>query len=136
VLLLLAPGWDRPPALLSSEEGVTTIIDYAFAPAWPLSTLMILAVLAHGALVLAELCGRHADEDAALAARLLTRGRLRLEFWGGVIGLGVLVPAITAVAAGMWGSAPAVVGAAVLALAALWLYEDLWVRAGQTVPLS
>jgi Fe-S-cluster-containing dehydrogenase component/formate-dependent nitrite reductase membrane component NrfD len=135
-LLLLAPGWDRPPALLSSEEGVTTIIDYAFAPAWPLSTLMILTVLAHGALVLAELCGRHADEDAALAARLLTRGRLRGEFWGGVIGLGVLVPAITAVAAGMWGSAPAVVGAAVLAIAGLWLYEDLWVRAGQAVPLS
>jgi hypothetical protein len=26
--------------------------------------------------------------------------------------------------------------AAVLALAGLWLWEDLWVRAGQSVPLS
>jgi len=88
------------------------------------------------ALVLAELCGRHANEEAALAARLLTRGPLRLEFWGGVIGLGVLVPAIAAVAAAMWESSPFVVGAAVLAIGGLWLYEDLWVRAGQTVPLS
>jgi hypothetical protein len=26
--------------------------------------------------------------------------------------------------------------AAVLALAGLWVYEDLWVKAGQSVPLS
>jgi formate-dependent nitrite reductase membrane component NrfD len=135
-LLLAAPGWERPPALLSSEQGVTVTVEYAFSPAWPLSTFMVLAIVGHGALVLAEICGRHADQDAALAARLLTRGPLRREFWGGAIGLGVLVPAITAVAAATWGSVPFVVGSAVLALAGLWLYEDLWVRAGQTVPLS
>jgi Fe-S-cluster-containing dehydrogenase component/formate-dependent nitrite reductase membrane component NrfD len=135
-LLLAAPGWERPPALLSSEQGVTVTVEYAFSPAWSLSTFIVLAIVGHGALVLAEICGRHADQDAALAARLLTRGPLRREFWGGAIGLGVLVPAITAVAAAMWGSVPFVVGAAVLALAGLWLYEDLWVRAGQAVPLS
>ncbi len=134
VLLLVAPGWERPPALLSSDQGVTT--EHAFSSAWPLSTLMVLAILAHGALVLAELCGRHADEDAARAARLLTRGPLRQEFWNGAIGLGVMVPAIAGVAAAMWGSAPFAAGAAALALAGLWLYEDLWVRAGQALPLS
>ena len=39
------------------------------------------------------------------------------------------------IALAWWGSAGAVT-AAVLALAGLWLYEDLWVKAGQSVPLS
>jgi hypothetical protein len=93
-------------------------------------------LVAHGALTMAELLSRHPGRDAALAARLLTRGPLSLHLWGGVIVAGVLGPVSTAVAAVAWASAPLGAAAAILALGGLWLWEDLWVRAGQSVPLS
>jgi Fe-S-cluster-containing dehydrogenase component/formate-dependent nitrite reductase membrane component NrfD len=80
-------------------------------------------------LLLAELGGSHANADTAAAARLITRGPLRGRFWGGVVGAGVVLPLL------LLGLAQGAVSAA-LALAGLWVYEDLWVRAGQSVPLS
>jgi Fe-S-cluster-containing dehydrogenase component/formate-dependent nitrite reductase membrane component NrfD len=94
---------------------------------------LFVAVVAHGALVLSEVLSRHSVRDTALAARLLTRGPYRVHFWGGVMLLGTLVPVITLVAAN---STALTAVAALLALAGLWLWEDLWVKAGQSVPLS
>lgn len=86
---------------------------------------------AHAVLALSELAGRHASLDAARAARLLTRGPWGARFWLGAVGGGTLLPLA------LLGLVPAGSGAAaVLALAGLWLWEDLWVRAGQAVPLS
>jgi formate-dependent nitrite reductase membrane component NrfD len=95
-----------------------------------LSTVMWVGVLGHLVLVLAELFGSHANLDAARAARLVT-GSWRTAFWGGVVVLGHVLPLVLA-----WlGPAGAAV-AAVLALVGLWIYEDLWVKAGQSIPLS
>jgi hypothetical protein len=49
---------------------------------------------------------------------------------------GVLAPIAAALGAVAWESVPLTVVAAVLALGGLWLYEDLWIRSGQSVPLS
>jgi Fe-S-cluster-containing dehydrogenase component/formate-dependent nitrite reductase membrane component NrfD len=136
VLLLAAPGWERPPASVTSEGGVTTIIDYAGPQAGLLVPLLVLSLAAHACLVMVELLSRHASQDAGLAARLLRRGPLRLPLWGGVIAAGVLAPIAAGIAATEWESAPLNVVAALLALGGLWLYEDLWIRAGQSVPLS
>jgi formate-dependent nitrite reductase membrane component NrfD/NAD-dependent dihydropyrimidine dehydrogenase PreA subunit len=84
----------------------------------------------HGILLFAELGVTHASIDVARAARLLTAGPLRASLWGGVVGLGVVAPVVLMVA-----GVPPVVSA-LLALAGLWLWEDLWVKAGQSVPLS
>jgi Fe-S-cluster-containing dehydrogenase component/formate-dependent nitrite reductase membrane component NrfD len=84
----------------------------------------------HGILLFAELGVTHASVDVARAARLLTRGPLRGSLWGGVVGLGVVAPVVLMVA-----GVPPVVSA-LLALGGLWLWEDLWVKAGQSVPLS
>jgi Fe-S-cluster-containing hydrogenase component 2/formate-dependent nitrite reductase membrane component NrfD len=98
--------------------------------------LLFVALLAHGALVLIEVLSRHPVRDAALAAGLLTRGPYRARFWGGVLVLGTLVPLIALVAPVGAGSTALTVLGALLALAGLWLWEDLWVKAGQSVPLS
>jgi formate-dependent nitrite reductase membrane component NrfD len=96
--------------------------------------LVLWASLLASALVLgAELSARHATQDAARAARLLTRGPLRGPLWGGVVVAGIVLPLVLLLSASVpFGSE----AAAVLALAGLWLWEELWIRAGQMIPLS
>ena len=96
--------------------------------------LVLWASLLVSALVLfAELFASHATQDAARAARLLTRGRLRLPLWGGVVVGGIALPLVLLLSASVpFGSELA----AALALAGLWLWEELWIRAGQMIPLS
>jgi len=94
---------------------------------------VLLASLALGALLMAaELLTFHPTQDAARAARVLTRGALSGWLWAGVVGGGTLLPLLLLTAP--WPAGWAL--AALLALAGLWLWEDLWVRAGQSVPLS
>ena len=100
---------------------------------WP---LLFLALGAHGFLVGLEVFNRHAVHDASLAARLIRRGPYRARFWGGVVLTGVFVPMALLIAGAAWDSTPLSTLGAILALAGLWLWEDLWVKAGQSVPLS
>jgi formate-dependent nitrite reductase membrane component NrfD len=94
--------------------------------------LLTVGLAGSGVLLAAELFGSHPTRDAARSAALLRRGELAGLLWGGVgvagtlaplVLLGIPLPALWALAA-------------ILALAGLWLYEDLWIRAGQAVPLS
>ncbi len=93
-------------------------------------------VLATSGLVAAELLSRGtADVEAAVAA--MTRGRYARRFWVGGVALGLVIPAVLVIVglvadAGSW---PAAV-AGIAAVAGMWFYEDSFVRAGQSVPLS
>jgi hypothetical protein len=82
-------------------------------------------------LFFAEFSGAHANVDVACAARLITRGALSGRFWGGAVAAGIAVPLVLT----LFGT-PAVLLGAILALAGLWIYEDVWVKAGQSIPLS
>jgi Fe-S-cluster-containing dehydrogenase component/formate-dependent nitrite reductase membrane component NrfD len=67
-----------------------------------------------------------------LAIQAIRRGPFSRIFWGGAIACAVI-----AIVAAMAGGAPAALaGAAVLALAASFAWEYVWVEAGQSVPLS
>src|SRR3990172_1994049 len=81
----------------------------------------------------AELFSSHPTQDGARAARLLTHGRLRLPLWAGVALGGIVLPGILLLTPAL---PAASVTAALLALGGLWLWEELWVRAGQAIPLS
>ncbi len=85
----------------------------------------------HGLVLGIELGGPHGNLDAARAAHLVTGGPWRGQFWAGVVLAGILAPPPLM----FLGAAGAFV-AATLALAGLWLYEELWVSAGQSLPLS
>jgi Fe-S-cluster-containing dehydrogenase component len=78
------------------------------------------------ALIGLDVFGRHGSRQAERAARNLWRDLHARRFWAGV--------GLIALAAALAGLAAPVAGAA--ALVGLWLYEDAWVRAGQSVPLS
>jgi len=87
----------------------------------------------NGVVLFAETFTSHATQDAARTARLITRGPYRVRFWWGIVVGGTLVPLVLLVASPR---PPAAVAASVLALGGLWLWEDIWVRAGQALPLS
>lgn len=97
----------------------------------PLRRVLAVALAAEGLVLLADLFGSHPSQDIARAARLLTRGALSHRFWGGVVAAGIGLPLLL-----LLGGAPGAALASLLALGGLWLYEELWVRAGQSIPLS
>ena len=99
-----------------------------------LAGILIASLIAQGTLLFAELGGKHANVDVARTARLLTRGHFSGAFWGGVVVAGIVVPVAL-----LWlfpAAGAVVVIAGLLTLGGLWVYEDVWIKAGQSVPLS
>ncbi len=97
----------------------------------PLVKGFALSLVAHAVVLLAELFGAHTSVDVAGAARLITRGDFRARFWLWVVAAGVIAPLLL-----VWFGPAAATVAALLSLVGLWVYEDLWVKAGQSLPLS
>jgi Fe-S-cluster-containing dehydrogenase component len=134
--------WQSPlllPQLLVAAllAGASTLLPLGLALRADAGTLRLLALalgvalIGHGIILFAELGVTHANLDVRRAARLITHGPWRGRFWGGVIAGGIIVP----LGVLTFGAVPAAV-AALLALLGLWIYEDLWVKAGQSIPLS
>jgi len=98
--------------------------------------LLLAGILVSALLTAAELASHGtAHTEAAVAA--MTRGRHAARFWLGGVALGHALPAVV-VGANLGVDAGPVPAAAagICALAGMWFYEDSFVRAGQSVPLS
>ncbi|HWM22792.1 MAG TPA: 4Fe-4S dicluster domain-containing protein [Ilumatobacteraceae bacterium] len=102
-----------------------------------LAALAALAVLTASEL---WLTGRRstASRNAEMAIAELTRGRYAVRFWGGGIGAGIVAPALLlAIALATDTGAVALAAiAGLLIVGGLYCYEDAFVGAGQSVPLS
>jgi Fe-S-cluster-containing dehydrogenase component/formate-dependent nitrite reductase membrane component NrfD len=89
-------------------------------------------------MILGEVLLPASSSDVERAITLITRGKLRIRFWYGTILMGALIP--LALLALQLGGAVSGVGldamAAVLALAGLLFFEEIWITAGQAPPLS
>jgi Fe-S-cluster-containing dehydrogenase component/formate-dependent nitrite reductase membrane component NrfD len=97
-----------------------------------LTLLLIASLVFEATLLFGELRGGHGNVDVTRAARLVTRGSLRGRFWFGAVGVGMLLPFVMAwFGGGLWTAL-----GAILALVGLWIYEDVWIKAGQSIPLS
>jgi formate-dependent nitrite reductase membrane component NrfD/NAD-dependent dihydropyrimidine dehydrogenase PreA subunit len=103
-----------------------------YGPAPALRGLLMTALGVNFLLILAERLTPHASVDVAAAARFITDGPGRMVFWGGVVVVGTLAPAALLLM-GSWLTASL---ASVCALVGLYLWENRWVQAGQSVPLS
>jgi Fe-S-cluster-containing dehydrogenase component/formate-dependent nitrite reductase membrane component NrfD len=93
-------------------------------------------IVAMAMVLFIEITGKH-SRHVEMALHTMTHGQHRTRFWTGVV-LGMIVPAamvIIALATGMTNPIlPALAGLAVII--GMWFYEDSYVRAGQSVPLS
>ena len=133
--------WHLPLQALSA--GASVVLLGGVAAGTPLETLRVStgilfsALLLSLATVLTEVALPHAAEDASLANRSLVRGQYRLQFWGLAVGIGFAAPIVLSALFLFCGLSPGfAMVSAVLALAGLFWYEDVWVKAGQVVPLS
>jgi formate-dependent nitrite reductase membrane component NrfD len=99
-----------------------------------LSASLVLSV----ALILAEVFLTPLNEEVRRATNLMKKGALSWSFWGLVIGVGIILPLIFLVLPGSQNDTTLVlqISASVFALFGLWVFEDLWIKAGQAVPLS
>ncbi|MEZ5298915.1 MAG: NrfD/PsrC family molybdoenzyme membrane anchor subunit [Ilumatobacteraceae bacterium] len=97
-----------------------------------------LAALGAVALLIATELSSTGSRHVELATLEMTRGAYASRFWLGGVGLGIVVPAALLTAAlAVDDPSPAVAAvAAVAALVGSFAYEDAYVRAGQSVPLS
>ncbi|MCH7701652.1 MAG: polysulfide reductase NrfD [Planctomycetes bacterium] len=89
-----------------------------------------IAVTVLAALLIAEFAPSHATKDAALAARLILHERYRYWFWGGVVSVGILVPAVCVVIG------VALEGAAMGLIVGIAAKNHVFVQAPQRIPLS
>ncbi len=104
----------------------------AHGPSAPLRGLLLVGLGVNLLLTLAELFTPHPTVDGTAVARLITQGPWRRRFWGEVVLVGHLIPALLLVSALPLAAAVA----SLLALAGLYRWEACWVEAGQALPLS
>jgi Fe-S-cluster-containing dehydrogenase component/formate-dependent nitrite reductase membrane component NrfD len=116
-----------------------TVRPYAM-PQWGLglSRFLFVVLIINLLAMLAELFLPHVSADARLAVRFLLRGRGSASFWLRVVIVGTVIPLclIASMLVADIVQTPLVIVADVLALYGLWWFEILWVKAGQSVPLS
>src|SRR5262249_22921957 len=99
-----------------------------------LGTLLILSLVAGLAIIFTDLFMVHGGEEIMRATELLLKGGLSGQFWLFVVGLGIVAPIVLI----LWPSGSLQVNmiASVLVLIGSWIYENLWIYAGQSVPWS
>jgi Fe-S-cluster-containing dehydrogenase component/formate-dependent nitrite reductase membrane component NrfD len=97
---------------------------------------LLAAALASAAIAALDVYGRHPTQQADRAARNLRRDLYARRFWLGGVLCGLAAPALLATAFLLTEQASMLALGGALGLIGLWFYEDAWVRAGQSVPLS
>ena len=98
---------------------------------------ILLAALTVGlVMILIELTLPAMSEDFRRAAELILRGELSRRFWVVVVALGTILPLVL-LGLGIAARAPTLMAvAAILSLFGLWILENIFIEAGQAVPLS
>lgn len=124
----------------AATAGAATLIllSPAFGASMPLFSwlhdLLLISLCLGLVLLFGQLSLNCGNEEIKRANALITKGALREQFWAVVVGFGFVVPLTLMLwPAGSWwlyGSA------SILVLFGLWMYLDLWIKAGQSVPLS
>ena len=125
-------------ALLAGGAALGIVALAADAPGAVMEALgwtVALAAAASGTIVVLDIFGSHPTRQAERAALNLRRDLYASRFWSGLV-LGAMLPAVLAGLFLLLGGTVLLAAGGVAALAGLWLYEDAWVRAGQSVPLS
>ncbi|MFM9050509.1 MAG: 4Fe-4S dicluster domain-containing protein [Actinomycetota bacterium] len=116
-----------------------TFIDWAgqgFASITWLAWALFIGTVANLLILAVEYRSQHATRNAAVAAHMITSGRYKGAFWGGAIGLSVITAALALAGALNERLGLLAVLAGVIAQASLLIYESVYVKAGQDVPLS
>ncbi len=103
----------------------------------PAARILLIGIGANLLVTAAELLSTHANTASATAARMITSGRYRNAFWGGMLLIGNLLPTLLLlVLSGFEAESLWMPTSGLLVLVGLWVTERLWVEAPQRLPLS
>jgi Fe-S-cluster-containing dehydrogenase component/formate-dependent nitrite reductase membrane component NrfD len=98
---------------------------------------LVLAVAVSALMIVLDLfLIKHPTRQADRAARNLWRDLYARRFWLGGVLAGLVIPGVLGVVFIAAGGLGVLAAAGLVGLVGLWCYEDAWVRAGQSVPLS
>jgi Fe-S-cluster-containing dehydrogenase component/formate-dependent nitrite reductase membrane component NrfD len=113
---------------------VGTLIGISSPMFYWLGNVLVISLFAGLAMIFVEHMMNRRSEEVARAGDLLIKGALWKQFWIFVVLLGALAP----IALILWPTSSLIPNmiAPVLVLVGLWMYENLWIKAGQAVPLS
>ena len=117
--------------------GIAALI--ADAPADVERTLgwaLVLGVATSAAIIALDTFGKHPTAQAERAAHNMWRDLYARRFWLGGVLTGLAAPLALGTVFLATGGLGWLAAGGALALVGLWFYEDAWVRAGQSVPLS
>jgi Fe-S-cluster-containing dehydrogenase component/formate-dependent nitrite reductase membrane component NrfD len=137
-LHLLVQGMVAGSAMLMLVAAIDSAMSRTSLPGsawWFLTYELAGALVANSVLVAGELFLPEENIEKARAARLITRGIFKNLFWAGAIVVGSLVPFLIVVTGNGNSWQPAIL-ASLCALAGVFVWEHIWVQAGQAVPLS
>jgi hypothetical protein len=96
---------------------------------------MLGALIAHAVLIGGELFMPEENIEKIRAIRFIKKGMFSKWFWGGTVAAGIALPVIL-LATGLAQFDILALLTSLLALGGLFLWEHIWVQAGQAVPLS
>jgi Fe-S-cluster-containing dehydrogenase component/formate-dependent nitrite reductase membrane component NrfD len=96
---------------------------------------MLGALIAHAVLIGGELFMPEENIEKIRAIRFIKKGMFSKWFWGGTVAAGIALPVIL-IATGLAQFDILALLTSLLALGGLFLWEHIWVQAGQAVPLS
>jgi hypothetical protein len=131
--------WHMIGGALAVGGGVSLMVALAYQtrgsaiPAF--SWVMLIGSAVIGLVTLAELMGSHPTTNARAGFHHMTKGEFATEWWRGQL-LAVVVPMLAAILILTGGSALTGVAGALAAMAGIFLADDAFVKAGQSVPLS
>jgi hypothetical protein len=133
VSMIAALVWDVDA---DPRGSVAVLRDVAILPgveafAWA----MVAGAAVLGLVAVFELVSRHPTRNIAEAAHHMTRGAFAFEWWTGFV-FAVVVPLTAGVVVLDGGPVGIAAGAGLAGLVGIWLMDDAFVRAGQSVPLS
>ncbi|MEK7483602.1 MAG: NrfD/PsrC family molybdoenzyme membrane anchor subunit [Planctomycetota bacterium] len=99
-----------------------------------LSLTLKYGIVLHLFLLGTELLTTHSTKDAQKTVKIITQGRFKTLFWGGVVLLGNILPLVLL----LFGPAIPLMGAvsSVFVFLGLWFSIQIWVIAPQLIPLS
>jgi Fe-S-cluster-containing dehydrogenase component/formate-dependent nitrite reductase membrane component NrfD len=122
----------------AAEPGIGLLPNGAREIMGILNPILAAAIVASVVLILSEVLLPPSSVDVECATALITRGKLSAKFWWGAILIGGLIPlALLWLAAAHPASSIAACNlAAALALAGLFVFDEIWITAGQAPPLS
>lgn len=126
-------------ALSSNLSRIASTIKLYLAGRAFLALLFFLVVSL--AMVMAEALLPHTTEDLRMAVENMVRGPLSIRFWFLAIGAGMALPlvlltCVIVIPTTVRTDLALMAVAATLSLAGVWWFEDVWVKAGQSVALS